>query len=57
MRKRSLKNHIELVHTGLKPFKCSICNYKTAYKNDVKKHIEGVHKLLCDYEAALKSDM
>ena len=57
MRKRSLKNHIELVHTGLKPFKCSICNYKAAYKNDLKKHIDGVHKLLCDYEAAIKSDL
>ena len=24
----------------MKPFKCNICNYETAYKSELKKHIE-----------------
>ena len=39
-----LKTHIESVHEGIKPFKCHICNYKTAAKYFLKRHITLVHQ-------------
>ena len=31
--KQNLKKHIETVHEGIKPFKCSICDVKFAINN------------------------
>ena len=34
--KSVLKRCIESVHEGIKPFKCNICEYETAYKADLR---------------------
>ena len=58
--KQNLKKHVEAVHEGIKPFKCSICDLKFANnynpliqewylssfvdKQNLKKHVEAVHE-------------
>ena len=44
MQKGSLKRHIKSVHEGIKPFKCHICQYKSALKSGLKRHIISVHE-------------
>ena len=43
----------------IKPFMCTICEYKTAHKPSLKRHIESVHEEIkpfkcktCDYKTA-----
>merc|ERR1712051_975774 len=36
--------HIDSVHEGIKPFKCNICDYKTAEQSKLKTHITAVHE-------------
>ena len=36
--KQNLKKHVESVHEGIKPFKCSICDVEFANKQNLKKH-------------------
>ena len=53
-----MKNHIESVHKGKKPFKCKICESKFGHKSDLKRHIsvhEGIKPFKCyscEYECA-----
>ena len=42
--KQNLKKHVEAVHEGIKPFKCSVCDVKFANKQNLKKHIETIHE-------------
>ena len=66
--KQNLKKHIETVHEGIKPFKCSICdvkfanNYnpqiqesqiKFANKQNLKKHIETVHEGIKPFKCSI----
>ena len=51
----NLKIHIEGVHEGEKPYKCSICDHSFAIKGKLKIHIDSVHDgkkpnkcLICD---------
>ena len=41
---QNLKKHVEAVHEGIKPFKCSVCDVKFANKQNLKKHIETIHE-------------
>ena len=38
-----LQRHISLVHEGIKPFECSICEIKFSTKNGLNKHIRKKH--------------
>jgi len=40
----NLKKHIDSLHRGIKQFKCGICEYKCARKDDLKRHVESVHE-------------
>ena len=35
---------IESVHERFKPFKCTICDYETAEKGNLKQHIKSVYE-------------
>ena len=38
-----LQRHFSLVHEGIKPFECSICERKFCSKNGLNKHIRKEH--------------
>ena len=40
--KTHLSKDIESVHERIKPFECSICDYKTAHKTVLKRHIVSI---------------
>ena len=44
--------HIESVHEDIKPFKCNICEYITAHKADLKKHVDYVNEGITPFENA-----
>ena len=59
-----LKKHIKLVHEGIKPFKCNMCEYKAGQKGTLKRHTESVHEgikpfkcSMCEYKAGQKVDL
>ncbi|XP_055374294.1 histone H4 transcription factor isoform X1 [Condylostylus longicornis] len=59
---RALTLHISCRHLKEKPYKCIQCDYKSAMKNDIRKHMESVHeniihecpKLGCSYSTKSK---
>ena len=67
--KQNLKKHVEAVHEGIKPFKCSICDLKFANnynpliqewyissfadKQNLKKHVEAVLVYSVNYNFCL----
>ena len=42
--KQNLQKHVEAVHEGIKPFKCSVCDVKFANEQNLKTHIETIHE-------------
>ena len=38
------KKHIESIHEGMKPHKCSICNYAASRRGNLKRHINSTHE-------------
>ena len=38
-----MQTHDEAKHKGLR-FDCNLCDYQTAYRKDLGRHIEGKHK-------------
>ena len=55
---------MESDHEKIKPFKCNKCDYKTAHKSHLKKHIDSVHEgikpykcNICDYRTAEQSKL
>ena len=42
-RKSHMQTHDEAKHKGLR-FDCHLCDYQTAYRKDLGRHIEGKHK-------------
>ena len=62
--KISLKIHIESVHEGKKPFKCSLCDAAFGFKYGLNMHILSVHEKKkpfkcskCEFEATQKSNL
>ena len=59
-----MKIHIDVVHGGKKPHKCSICDYSCTSKGSLKIHIDAVHEgktphkcWTCDYSVASMSTL
>ena len=42
--KYNLKDHIEVVHEGIKKFSCKYCEQNFGYENDLRRHIQAIHK-------------
>ena len=40
----NMKNHITVVHDGIKPHQCELCDFSCASKSSLKKHVEAVHE-------------
>ena len=40
----SLWRHKQFVHEGKKQFPCDMCNYRAARKENLRRHIQTVHK-------------
>ena len=64
MSNSDLNKHVESVHEESKPFKCKICDYKSATKGNLKRHIESVHEgikpfkyTICDFKASEKRNL
>ena len=43
-RRDKLKDHIDAVHEGKKPHKCSICDKSCVRKDQLKRHLDSVHE-------------
>jgi uncharacterized Zn-finger protein len=41
---KNLKRHVNTAHNGLKEHKCDLCEFRSARKASVKKHVKAVHK-------------
>ena len=39
-----MKSHIDAIHGGKKPHKCSICDRSFAGKDKLKRHVNSVHQ-------------
>ena len=56
--KRNLNPHIAKVHDEKKTLNSELCDFKSAAKNDLKKHVISVHEddklkcKFCDYNAS-----
>ena len=44
---------MESVHEGIKPFKCTICDYKFTRKLVLKKHIEYIHEGIKPFKCSI----
>ena len=62
--KGNVKIHIDSVHAGNKPHKCTICDYFFSQKRYLKQHIESVHEGkkpfkcdICNYSCSKKDSM
>ena len=56
-----MKIHIDAIHEGKKPHKCSICDHSCTTKTNLKHHFTAVHEgkkphkcSICDQSFALK---
>ena len=72
-RANRLKDHVTVVHEKQKLYQCSICNFKTGLRQNMKSHINGSHKGLdvemiylgdknhkcynCDFSTGLKEEL
>ena len=43
LHKRTMKNHINVIHEGKKQFKCEDCKISFGFKESLKKHIICIH--------------
>ena len=48
-----LKKHIELVHEGNEPHKCTACGKSFSQKHRLKKHMESVHERKKPYKCLI----
>ena len=40
----TLRQHVDAVHRGIKPFVCNSCEYTSAFPHHLRRHIEIVHE-------------
>ena len=64
-RQSGLRDHVNLIHNGIKNHQCNICSYKTAKKGNLKVHVLSVHCegenrfkcSACDYSTMIHSNL
>ena len=39
-----MKEHVKIVHENRKPFKCGICDYASARRGELKRHVVSAHE-------------
>ena len=39
-----MRSHVTVVHEGIKPHKCAICDYTCGSKSSLRKHVAAVHE-------------
>jgi hypothetical protein len=39
-----MKEHVKIVHENWKPFKCDVCDYASARKGELKRHVVSAHE-------------
>ena len=44
MKLQNLKNHVKVVHEGLKEFRCEFCKKEFGYRSHMKDHIVRLHR-------------
>ena len=62
--KRSVAQHIKIVHEKRRDYKCSLCEYAGGTRKDLSYHTKGVHEKIkdivcehCDYKCSTKEDL
>ena len=57
IRKVYLNQHINMVHLGLKKFKCGTCDKDFKQKCDLNRHVKNVHKIIKQEPAEEEAEM
>ena len=49
--KQYLKDHVQVKHLGNEDYSCSLCDFKSGYDSNLRKHVDSIHnasQLKCD---------
>ena len=51
-RRQNMENHM-LIHTGVRPHKCSLCAYSSTQLGNLRRHMRNVHKIQQEFDMNL----